>query len=627
MPTVRMPDGVVVSFPDTMPPEQIKGLIAQRFPEQTRGKGVLGYIDDAVRSIASGVTFGYADEIAAKMNELTGLGGSYEQNVAQERARDVAIPSAIAIPGQIAGAVGSTLAAAPLAGAAAGTRIAQAASRLPQTLRYAGLGAVEGALAGSGAATEGNRLEGAASGAAVGAPVGALAPHVVRGVAAVGSGIKNAISPQANVAADLGRAIARDADTPLALQQRLAAMRADRPGVATVADVGGENVRGLVERVAQTPGAGRTQVIPALTERQQSQAFRITSDLRSLTGTAKSAKQAIDETIAERAAAAKPLYDDAFNFNARAVPEIVRTFDYVTSTGYGKAILNSGSLRKAIQTEYGIQDIKDAPLMVLIDAWKKQVDDQVGAAVKSGSSNTSRVLTRMRDNVLSVIDKYNPKYAEARNAWAGPSKYLDAVESGRSILSTKFDAEELTSSFAKMSQAEQEGFRIGAVSSIVAKMGNDGAKLADLTKYLRSPETRAKIAAIMPTPEAAKAWMRRLDFEVSASELTGRALGNSATARRLAEQQDAQNLVGDLVMDAITGASAPGLLRKVLGAGPKWLRDTLRSRADARLAEVLTNPQQTKSIDDILRITVTPQRPSALTNAAATAGSVPMFIP
>ena len=31
MPNVKMPDGVVVAFPDTMPPEQIKALILKKF--------------------------------------------------------------------------------------------------------------------------------------------------------------------------------------------------------------------------------------------------------------------------------------------------------------------------------------------------------------------------------------------------------------------------------------------------------------------------------------------------------------------------------------------------------------------------------------------------------------------
>lgn len=589
---------------------------------KANSKGVLDYVDDAVRSVVSGATFGYMDEAAAKLDQITGRGGTYEENVAQQRARDEQIPGIIGIPGQIAGSIASTLIAAPVAAAAKAAPVVNAAVQaMPRWAKFGLLGGAEGGLAGSGNAVEGERLEGAVKGAVIGAPIGAAAPTVIDAGAKVVGRINAAGSPEANVAADLARAITRDETTPEALTQKLVEASRERPGVVTLADVGGENVRGLVERVAQTPGAGRTQVIPALTQRQQAQATRVTQDLRSLTGTSKTAKQAVDETIAERATAAKPLYDEAFNFNARAVPEIVEAFEKETATGYGKAILNGSNLRKTLQTEYGIKDVKDAPLMVLIDAWKKEVDDLVGGAVRGGQGNTSRVLTGMQKRVLEVVDAHNPAYLSARNSWAGPSKYLDAIERGKSALTTKESAEEFTSRFAKLTDSEKEAERIGVVSSIVSRMGSDAGKLSDMTKYLRSPEARQKIAAIMPTPEAAEKWTRRLDFEVASSEMTGRALGNSATARRLAEQEDAKGLAGDLIRDAVTGAPM-GILKTMLSTGPKWIRDTLRSQTDKELGDVLTNPARVVDLLDVLKRTGQLTKPQPLTQpkAALTVG-------
>src|SRR5690606_26517948 len=124
-------------------------------------------------------------------------------------------------------------------------------------------------------------------------------------------------------------------------------------------------------------------------------------------------------------------------------------------------------------------------------------------------------------------------------------------------------------------------------------------------------------AAIMPSQEAANSWTQRLDFETASSELTGRALGNSATARRLAERQDAENIVGDLVMGAIAGAGPVSVLRQVVTSGPKWLRDTLRSRADAMLADVLTNPNRAGDLAAMLRdARPSARQPRTITNAA-----------
>ena len=154
---------------------------------------------------------GFADEIAAKLDEVTGRGGTYEENVARERARDKQISPAISIPGEIGGAVASTIAAAPVrVPLAAATGLSQ----LPAWARFGGGGALGGALFGAGNAEEGTRLSGAGVGAAIGAPIGRCRPKIASGIARTYNAVRGAISPQANVAADLGRAIMRDETTP-----------------------------------------------------------------------------------------------------------------------------------------------------------------------------------------------------------------------------------------------------------------------------------------------------------------------------------------------------------------------------------------------------------------------------
>jgi hypothetical protein len=564
----------------------------------THGKGVLGYIDDAVRAIANGATFGFADEISAKANEMIGR-GSYDQNVAKERARNKQIPAGIAIPGEIAGGVASALATAPVTGPAA---VASGLSKLPRALQFALGGAAAGGLSGAGNAEGGlaERATAAVPGAAIGAGIGGATPYVLGAANRTYQAVKGAISPEASVSGQLGRAMLRDNVTPQDALQRAASLNAEKPGVATIADVGGENVRGLVERVAQTPGGGRTVTVPFLTGRQEQQMSRVADDLSTLTGTSTTAAKAIEDTIAARSKAAEPLYDAALNFNARADADIVNAWTKETGQGWGKSILNSPSLKRNLQSEYGIKDPGDAPLMVLIDAWKKTADDLVQGAIQSGNKNNARVISDMRDRVLTTVDAANPAYASARAAWSGPSRYLDAINDGKNILSPKIGAEELAGSFAKLNTSEQEAFRIGVISAVKSKMGNDPSKMGDMTKYLRSPEMRDKIAAILPSPQSVISWNKRLDFEVASSELTGKALGNSATARRLAEMKDSESLVGDLVLEAMAGAPPVGLFKKLLTAAPKAVRDTLRSKSDRLLAETLTDPQALNDLQSII---------------------------
>jgi hypothetical protein len=590
-------------------------------PVPATSKGVLGYIDDAVRSLASGVTFGYADELAAKANS-TFNGKTYEENLQNEAARDASIPAAIKIPGEIGGAVAATIAAAPVRAPLA---IASGAAKLPGVVRAALGGAGAGALYGSGTAQPGleNRVEGALEGGAVGAGVGAAAPYVVGAGNKIYQTVKGALVPESSASRQLGRAMVRDDMTPVDVATAANNLANDRPGVATVADVGGENVKGLLERVSQTPGAGRTIAIPALTERQNGQLSRISDDLTSLTGTNKTAYTAIKDTMEERSQAAKPLYDAAMNFNARNDPAIYKTWLEATHTGWGEKILNSEALKRNLQTQYGIDDVKQAPLMTLIDSWKKVSDDLIQSTKQSGDRNTARIISELKDKVISEVDAANPAYAAARNAWAGSSSYLDAIDQGKNIFNKKIDSEEWKSTVTALNPSELEAVRIGAISAIRAQMGNDAGKLSDLTKYIRSPEMREKIGAIMPSKEAAEAWNRRLDFEMGSSELTGRALKNSATARRIAEKEDAQSMAGDLILEFATGGSGGGLMRRILTGAPTAIRDTLRSRSDKALAEILTDPDALQNLQGILsryQKAATPVSPQAL--QAGTRGTI-----
>jgi len=130
---------------------------------------------------------------------------------------------------------------------------------------------------------------------------------------------------------------------------------------------------------------------------------------------------------------------------------------------------------------------------------------------------------------------------------------------------------------------------------------------------------------LMPTPEARQTWQQRLDFEISSSELTGRSLGNSATARRQAERQDADGIVGDLVMDAFSGTPPVSLLRRAVGAIPRTVRDTLRSRSDAVLAELLTDPQSMQGLQQAMQRVGRQGPPSVLRNPAAIRGANTIF--
>lgn len=134
-------------------------------------RSVLRRVDDFVRGVADTVTFGYADEIAGKLDSLVGGGQSgkttYKDAVAAQRQRDTE-GGAERIAGQIGGAF------VPGAAAVGAVRAVPTAGRLARAGAGAATGAIQGGLYGSGSAEEGQRLEGAATGAAIGAATGGI---------------------------------------------------------------------------------------------------------------------------------------------------------------------------------------------------------------------------------------------------------------------------------------------------------------------------------------------------------------------------------------------------------------------------------------------------------------------
>ncbi len=176
---------------------------ARRNPQRTINQLTFRDVDDFIRSVAEGVTFGFADEAAAGLNTVTGLGQGmdFASNLDVERQRQSEIPTGTRIAGNIAGgflipggAAGAARLTAGVPGVAPVTRtLARATAPTRSARGTAGQGAAFGVLSGAGAA-EGepsarlqDALLGGAAGGAIGGALGvagrAVSPRVSADVA------------------------------------------------------------------------------------------------------------------------------------------------------------------------------------------------------------------------------------------------------------------------------------------------------------------------------------------------------------------------------------------------------------------------------------------------------------
>lgn len=545
-------------------------------PKPAFGRGL-------AQTVAQGATFGFADEIVGAGKAILGrdegesFGDAYTRHRDAERDQLGAFAGAYpktALAGEIGGAL---LVPGGIARKTATTGLRAAPTVGQMALRGGLTGAASGAAFGAGKAEEmGDVPIQAALGGAVGGGVGAALPPVVelakRAIGAV---------PRTDAGRRIAQAIGRDETTPSQIQQRVDRGRAlGRP--VTRADVGGAALRGELEGVAQRPGRGSSLIDRVMTERNRGQLDRVTDDLMRATGVNKTAiVQEINDVMAARTVSAAPLYQRAMGFKAEANPALAAAYGDVLRTPLGRAALSKA--RRILNVE----NFDDAPLMARIDALKQGMDDYIGAARRKGENGIARRATEAKNGLLKAVDTANPEYAAARQAWAGPTAYLDAIEEGRGIMNRLQPAEQVKASFERLSASEQEAYRLGAVNALLTRMRQETAKEPNLMKFIRSPDMKDKLAAIMQPAERGR-FFEIMDLEDRMFETASQALRGSQTARRIAQQREQQQ---SLVSSIINLIAHP--LETIRGATQRAADATtgLSERQGEALARSLLAPQ------------------------------------
>ncbi|MCF7647310.1 hypothetical protein KQ944_18345 [Bacillus subtilis] len=217
MPIVKMPDGAQVRFPDDMPREQIRDMIASKFPEVAQQvpkppvddprDSFLGKVDATMRGAADMMSFGFADEIAAGgdalFNPIFGSGQDgesfsdrYNANLKQQRGIDDADYEnrfGYRLGGQLAGGLtgGVGMAKSGLSASANAVNAGKSLGKVAiiSGLEGAGMGMAHGF--GSGEGVDG-RISSAKDGGKYGGLLGLAAPVAIAGAT---NGIKKLVSP------------------------------------------------------------------------------------------------------------------------------------------------------------------------------------------------------------------------------------------------------------------------------------------------------------------------------------------------------------------------------------------------------------------------------------------------
>lgn len=538
------------------------------------------FIPGMARSLAQGVTFGFADEIEAFARSLVDQSKPYKQIREEIRggleefqgshpwfAGLAEFAGGAAVPFGVMGAVGKAV-----------PRLAQLVQKGAESHRLAqlaGAGAAEGALAGLGTAKEGESLLGeAAIGAASGAAFGGL-----------GRGLESLLASRAKppVLSQLERATGGHP-----LEMFADRMRELGPQ-ATLADVS-PSMRKLAGTAAHSDlGSLADAYEQFLQKRTQGMSGRVEEIVSDASGvpqgtTRIGAKEALSRLrsreadvlygrVRQQAAAAPVSLSDAQKAMIRTDP-------------IGKRVARNSLL--SMQRESGNYGLTLEQVEGSFDFWHRvqselrETAEKMGTPTQPGSSRLAGGdVGRLRQSLMNEMQdsRRNPwgdKYREATESFRQRSEVLDSLED-----STKFSrmaTEDLRTLVGDMSVDEKGAFTTGIVADLIQRSRMSPETANSARNIIKSAQTRDNFKVLLGAP-AADELVKKLRNESLLLQTETHILGGSQTAPRL--QAGA----------AVTEPGAEDLAFDLLSGEPfSFAQKILQGLSGARGADIISDP-------------------------------------
>ena len=521
----RAVNGIVYEFPDGTSQAVIDRFVAQKTnrppaaqtgtqptPQAAPKPKITPFLSGAPGAAIEGLSMGFADEAIAKMRAMTG-DRSYEDYVAAEREARRQFGETNPVANFAAEMGGGILPAIVTGGASmipsAGRVVTKTVA--PSILKMLGIGAGSGAVSAVGTSEKPieelpvEAVRGAAAGAATTGAIGLAGKYVVMpGYRA----LKSALGfGDANKMADLQivKALAKDGKTP---QQALDAVRAAARGEMTLADVG-ENTAALLRRATSEPGPARIAAKSELQAREAGRVNRVDADLVQLMSGSNDFYTDVMQLAAKRSKDADVLYQAAWDSNAAITPKNAAGIARMQNFPSFAEALKAGSRR---MQDMGL-DITD-PKNVLrgLHETKIAIDDMIDKAMRAGEKGQAKTLLDMKRQLLADMEKASPEYRTARQAYAGDSEMMTAMEEGKNIYKmSEIDMRKMIDRF-KNSPSEYDAFRAGIAQAALEKL-RTAAPGSDPLKVVLGRDAEQKLRRAFRDDSAFDTFVARLQEE------------------------------------------------------------------------------------------------------------------
>lgn len=414
------------------------------------------------------------------------------------------------------------------------------AARLPGFLKSTITGVETGMKAGAGGAEKTEDIPAEmAKGGVVGGVLGGVGRIAVDTAAPAFRNLFG--NPDKIAARKIANALEADKTTPeeLAAKMKSAAKGAD----VTLADVAGENLRGLMRVATNVPGEARQEATKFLNQRQLDQFNRISNDVeQTMIG-----KKGVDvaklkrdlDTVRKQASA--PFYDaankvkipnteelailikampnnvlaegrEALKIERLPIPKLPQTINELVEIPVrDKAGKVTYLQMKPESNDFRIYDLLKKGLDQVID---KQQDKLSGKFTPKGA-----LLLDLKKDYLDYLDKVNPDYKKARELWAGPTRADRMLDKGRRVFSA--DPSNIAYEISKLSPTDKQYFQLGAAQAVKEALAGKRDMLDKATAIFSTPKARELLRPIFPSKAAYDVFANRMETEQAMSRTRG----------------------------------------------------------------------------------------------------------
>ena len=592
--------------------------------------------------VMQGLTLGFAEELGGAGAQIGRLlaGAPYERakragqaEITRQRARLADVRERMPWTALGAEATGAIATGAPLAGGLMAGLGRLGAGRISAPI---GAAAIEGGIAGAGAAEEDRAL-----GAAIGAGLGAGAASALPLIGAAGRyGVEKATplarkifeSPETTAGRVMSEYVTGAGETPA----RLMARQRQLGPQATFADIAGAPGQTLGQGVIQEDitGAALTTARREMAKRAAGATQRLQTDLRDITGIEQRLQPSLDAVRARQMAAARPAYQQAYQAKIALTPKLKNLLNRppmqkAWNEARDAAATRGEELPPFFQLdEFG--DWQKADVMPDMGAWdrmKQGIDRMIERetdTITGRVTPTGRDLSMLKRELVTELDEINPAYAEARRIFAGDEAIQNAMRDGERFLNMK--TREVTSAVKDMTDSEKESFLTGAMEAIREKMGRARSGEIGEFRFLEQANTKEKLRAIFPQGREGDRQlaqlMRMLDRERTFATTQGALVGGSQTAMRQAAGQAVKSGVAiPTTMEALT---SPGraLIQAGMQGGAEAVSGLGRESIE-QLGKLMFDPTQTtRAIAEMQRAGISPAMMSDIMARYARGGAL-----